>query len=81
MEKTILKVTCNENTYQVSAEQGSSVNEMAFAVMVVIRTLIKANYIKEKKEFIRLVNKYFDDPQYQIVDDEKKEGEKPNEDN
>lgn len=67
--KTVLKVTTDLNgtTYDVSADEGSSVNEMAFAVMVVIRALIKTGNIKDAKEFTDLVNKYLTDVQYEEV--------------
>lgn len=62
----------DKNVYTVSTSQGSSVNEMAFAVMVVIKTLMRDGYIKDSKEFIDLINKYLGDPQYEEVknDDE-----------
>lgn len=67
--KTVLKVTTDAatSTYRVSADQGSSVNEMAFAVMVVIRSLIKTKNIKTPEEFLDLVKKYLTDVQYQEV--------------
>lgn len=67
--KTVLKVTTDAatSTYQVSADQGSSVNEMAFAVMVVIRSLVKTENIKTPEEFLDLVKKYLTDVQYQEV--------------
>lgn len=67
--KTVLKVTTDAatSTYRVSADQGSSVNEMAFAVMVVIRSLIKTKNIKTPEEFLDLAKKYLTDVQYQEV--------------
>lgn len=67
--KTVLKVTTDLNgtTYDVSADEGSSVNEMAFAVMVVMRALIKTGNIKDAKEFMDLVNKYLTDVQYEEI--------------
>lgn len=67
--KVVLKVVATENNYEISAEQGSSVNEMAFAVMAVIRSLIKQKCIKDKNEFIALIDKYYNDPQYEIQED------------
>lgn len=67
--KVVLKVVATENNYEISAEQGSSVNEMAFAVMAVIRSLIKQKCIKYKDEFIGLIDKYYNDPQYEIQED------------
>ena len=68
--KTVLKVTTNFETsiYTVEADSGSSVNEMAFAVMVVIRALLKHGLIENAEDFINLVNKYRLDPQYQEVE-------------
>jgi hypothetical protein len=68
--KTVLKVTTDfeASTYTVEADSGSSVNEMAFAVMVVIRTLLKNGLIERPEDFIDLVNKYRLDPQYQEVE-------------
>ena len=37
--------------------------------MVLIRTLMNGKYIDNKDEFIKMVNKYFDDPQYAEVED------------
>ena len=76
--KTVLHVETNFETsiYTVKADEGTSVNEMAFATMVVIRSLIKGGYIKNKHEFIQLVHKYFNDPQYEevILDKENENG-------
>jgi hypothetical protein len=68
---TILKVDTDpiNSTYTVTSHAGSSVNEIAFAVHVVIKTLIRDGYIKTKKEFDKLVNKYFNDIQYAEVKD------------
>lgn len=67
--KTVLHVETDFETslYTVKADEGTSVNEMAFATMVVIRTLIKNGYLKNRHEFIQLVHKYFNDPQYEEV--------------
>lgn len=67
--KTIICITTDANSYTVKADQGVSVPEMAFATMVLIRTLINGKYIENKDEFIKMINKYFDDPQYQEVED------------
>lgn len=67
--KTIICITTDANSYTVKADQGVSVPEMAFAVMVLIRTLMNGKYIDNKDEFIKMVNKYFDDPQYAEVED------------
>ena len=60
----------DENGYQLYLYPGMTVAEMAFDVMVMIRLLIKDDYIKTKKEFDDLVKKYFNDPQYRPLDDE-----------
>ena len=67
--KTVLKVETDfeKSTYNISADQGSSVNEMAFAVMAVIRVLVRDGKVKDKDTFISMVNKYYDDPQYKEV--------------
>ena len=67
--KTVLKVTTDAETsiYQVHADEGSSVNEMAFAVSVVIKTLIRDGHIKTRHDFMKLVNKYCTDTQYDEV--------------
>lgn len=66
---TILKVDTDpiNSTYTVTSHVGSSVNEIAFAVHVVIKTLIRDGHLKTKKEFDKLVNKYFNDMQYAEV--------------
>ena len=70
---TILKVDTDpiNSTYTVTSHTGSSVNEIAFAVHVVIKTLIRDKHIKTKQEFDKLVNKYFNDLQYSEVKDAK----------
>lgn len=70
--KVVLHVETDleKSNYTVKADEGSSVNEMAFAVSVVIKTLIKANYIKNRHDFIKLVHKYCTDPQYSEVEDD-----------
>lgn len=67
--KTIICITCDDKSYTVKADQGVSVPEMAFATMVLIRTLINGKYIDNKDDFIKMINKYFDDPQYEEVED------------
>ena len=65
-EKTVLAVTYDveKDVYNIGACQGSSVSEMAFAVMAIIRTLVRDGHIKDDKEFMDLVQKYLDDEQY-----------------
>ena len=50
--------------YQVYLYPGMTVAEMAFNVMVSIRLLEQGGYIKDKNDFIKLVDKYYNDPQY-----------------
>lgn len=66
---TVLQVDTDmeKSTYTVKAEQGSSVNEMAFATMVVIRTLVRDKLIQSSEDFLSLVKKYLEDPQYDEV--------------
>lgn len=69
MEKMVLAVSYNVETdkYSIGACQGSSVSEMAFAVMVVIKTLIRDGYLKDSKEFLDKVTTYLADPQFSEV--------------
>lgn len=66
-----------KNQYKVEIPQGSNVAESAFCVTVLIKTFIANNIIKDKNEFLDLVNKYCDDPQYEALDEttDKKEGD------
>lgn len=68
-QKTVLAVTYDitTNAYTVGTCQGSSVAEMAFAVMVVIKTLKRDGHIKDFNDFIDKVKKYLDDPQFEEV--------------
>lgn len=50
--------------YQVYVYPGMTVAEIAFNVMVTLRLLEDDKYIKNKEEFLELVNKYYNDPQY-----------------
>ena len=50
--------------YQVYLYPGMTVAEIAFNVMVTIRLLEQDGYIKDKEEFVALINRYYDDPQY-----------------
>lgn len=69
-EKMILAVSFNVETglYNIGACQGSSVNEMAFAIMAVIKTLKRDGYIKSEQGFIDKLNQYLNDPQYAEVE-------------
>lgn len=64
-------VLSGEEGYQVYLYPGMTVAEIAFNVMVTIRLLEKDKYIKNRHEFMKLVNKYYNDPQYAPI--EKKE--------
>ena len=50
--------------YQVYLYPGMTVAELAFNVMVTIRLLEQGEYIKDKEEFLKLIDKYYNDPQY-----------------
>lgn len=56
-------VLSGENGYQVYLYPGMTVAEIAFNVMVTIRLLEKDGYIT-KEDFDKLVDKYYNDPQY-----------------
>lgn len=63
----ILKVsTDNEGRYSVTIEKGMSVEEVAFAMAVVIKVFGRDGVIKQE-EMLELVKKYIDDSQYQEV--------------
>ena len=57
-------VLSSDKGYQLYLYPGMTVAEIAFDVMVTIRLLLQEGYIKDKKEFTKLVDKYFNDPQY-----------------
>lgn len=61
-------LTDNDGNYVVYGHRKSSVPEVAFEVMIIIRTLITEGHIKNKAEFDKLVKKYFNDPQYAPVE-------------
>ena len=54
----------DEGEYQVYLYTGMTVAEMAFNVMVSIRLLEQGGYIKDKSDFTKLIDKYYNDPQY-----------------
>ena len=66
IERQILSVTSDESngTYKVNIAQGSSVAEVAFAVAVVSKCLVRDKVIKDNKEFLNLVTKYCTDSQF-----------------
>lgn len=57
----------DKNIYQVDVPKGSTVNEIAFNMAVVIRCLLKDGVIKDIKEMTDLVIKYCTDGQYDEV--------------
>lgn len=61
-------VLSKDADYQVYLYPGMTVAEIAFDVMVTIRLLEESGYIKNKTEFIKLINKYYDDPQYAPIE-------------
>lgn len=57
----------DKNIYQVDVPKGSTINEIAFNMAVVIRCLLKDNVIKNVTEMTDLVIKYCTDGQYDEV--------------
>lgn len=57
----------DKNIYQVDVPKGSTINEIAFNMAVVIRCLLKDNVIKDVTEMTDLVIKYCIDGQYDEV--------------
>lgn len=57
-------VLSDDKGYQVYTYPGMTIAEIAFNVMVTVRLLEMDGYIKDKDEFLALVNKYYNDPQY-----------------
>lgn len=57
----------DKNIYQVDVPKGSTINEIAFNMAVVIRCLLKDGVIKDVKEITDLVIKYCTDGQYDEV--------------
>ena len=68
LSQDLLRVSFdNENgRYEVEVPQGSSLNETAFCIAVVIKCFVRDGLI-EKEEMLELINKYLEDPQYQEV--------------
>lgn len=61
--------------YQIYLYPGMTVAEIAFNVMVTVRLLEKDGYIKDRDEFMKLVEKYYTDPQYAPIDQEVQDGQ------
>jgi hypothetical protein len=57
----------DKNIYQVDVPKGSTINEIAFNMAVVIRCLLKDKVIKDVTEMTNLVIKYCTDGQYDEV--------------
>lgn len=62
-------VLSDDKGYQIYCYPGMTVEEIAFCHMVTIRLLIKDGHIKTKREFDKLINKYFTDSQYAPLED------------
>lgn len=63
----IVSLDIDKNIYQVDVSKGSTVNEIAFNMAVVIRCLLKDKVIKDVTEMTDLVIKYCTDGQYDEV--------------
>lgn len=72
MKQIILAVAFDDenNTYSVDIPQGSSLNESAFAMSVVIKCFIKDGYIKDYTDVTKLIEKYCTDSQYDELTEE-----------
>lgn len=68
-----LGVLSNEEGYMLYLHPGMTVEETAFCHMVTIRLLLKDGHIKSKREFDKLINKYFTDPKYAPLEDTKED--------
>ena len=62
-------VLSDDKGYQVYLYPGMTVAEIAFNVMVTIRLLEKDGYLNDKDNFMALINKYYDDPQYAPIEE------------
>lgn len=58
-----------KNQYTIDISSGSNVPETAFCMAVVIKCLLRDDYIKSIDEMLDLVKKYLNDPQYAEVED------------
>ena len=72
----ILEVSYNDENgkYGISIPQGMSVNETIFAMSVVIKCLVKDNYIKDYKEALKMIKRYCTDSQFEEVKEEEENG-------
>lgn len=57
----------DKNVYSVDIPQGSTINEVAFNMAVVIRCMVKDGVVKDAKEMTDLIIKYSTDSQYEEV--------------
>lgn len=57
----------DKNVYSVDIPKGSTINEVAFNMSVVIRCMVKDGVVKDAKEMIDLIIKYSTDSQYEEV--------------
>lgn len=57
----------DKNVYSVDIPKGSTINEIAFNMAVVIRCMVKDGVIKDAKEMTDLIIKYSTDSQYEEV--------------
>lgn len=58
------------NRYTVELGKGSNVAETAFAMAVIIKCLLKDEFIKSPSDVIDLINKYLTEPQYDEIKEE-----------
>lgn len=65
--KTILCIQTQDDKYIFSSDAGSSVAEIAFSIAALIKVFIRDGIVKDDREFISLVARYFADPQYDEV--------------
>lgn len=69
-EKVILKISENENRYNVQIPEGLSIPEVLFGVSIVIRCLNRDGYLKTIDEGIEMIKRYCTDEQFAEVKDE-----------
>lgn len=75
--KKLLSVEFNaeSNQYMIELGKGSNVAETAFAMVVVIKCLLRDEIIKSPSDILNLINKYLTEPQYdEIVEEDTKDG-------
>ena len=74
--RPLLSISFNEQNsqYTIDIGQGMSIQELAFGVMVLTKILIRDGFIKNKREFDRMVTNYYKDGQYSEVPDDEQHG-------